>query len=190
MASVGSALVGYAIGTAQVLALEWFQRRHRHRKDLRLLRAELRRAATFTTRFNLRLGVPPEPPLIPRAPNVSSRFLDTVTATDFWLTDVEKEDNTQEALLTIADSCTALDQYLVRIKDRLSAFERTADEFARDELRADIMQRTAWYDGKHQEVLDGIRSALADMERRVSESTFPHQVKRFLHLAARRNDAV
>ena len=46
------ALIGYALGSAQILVIDWIRARTTHRRQLRLLRAELRRLSGFARKYN------------------------------------------------------------------------------------------------------------------------------------------
>src|SRR5690349_8649154 len=102
------ALSGYAIGTAQILMLDWFRARWVHSQQLRLLRAELRRIAAFKAKFGLRLDQPPARDVLPRPVSLSPSFLTTVSTMDFRITDEHRDDNSQEALLGVADGFAAM----------------------------------------------------------------------------------
>lgn len=175
-----SAILGYALGTFQVLLLDWFQRRRRHRTDLRTLRSELRRTSTFARRFDWdQPGAAPEP-IIPRAPNVSATFEQTVTSTEFVLTDPSSDSNLQEVLLTISDNCRALDEYLARIRARIVEFRETEDPTQREQIRRDLHEMSAWYDLRLDPVQELIRSTLENIELRLQEATMTRQLKRLI----------
>jgi hypothetical protein len=58
----GSGLRGYAIGSAQLLLIDWVRNRLSHTRHLRALHAEIRRAAAFNQKyewqFTLHIGGP------------------------------------------------------------------------------------------------------------------------------------
>jgi len=175
-----SVILGYALGTLQVLLLDWFQRRRRHRTDLRTIRSELRRASTFARRFDWnQSGAAPEP-IIPRAPNVSATFEQTVTTAEFVLTDPSDDSSLQEVLLTISDSCRALDEYLARIRATVAEFREAEDPAQREQVRSDLHEMSAWYDQKLDPVQALIRSALENVERRLQEATMTRQLRRLI----------
>ena len=108
-----SALFGYALGTLQILLPDCFRARNAHARHLRLLRADLRNAATYTAKFNWSEGKPVHLQ-IPRRPRVSPTFESTLSETDFSLTDEHLDDNTQQSLLGITDGFQVLDYYLAK----------------------------------------------------------------------------
>lgn len=67
-------LVGYAIGTAQILGLEWFRERRAHVRALRLLRAELQHVDGFEQKYKWTHSKPPASDEVPNPPTVSSSF--------------------------------------------------------------------------------------------------------------------
>ena len=107
-----SALIGYAIGTLQVLALDWFRSRSSHRRRLRVLRAELRRLSLLREKYGWDQVTGPPHDWVPRPPVPTDAFVSLVVDTDFYLTDEHDDDNTQLALLEIVDGCDALRHYV------------------------------------------------------------------------------
>src|SRR5262245_51933766 len=80
------AIVGYAIGTVQVLFIDWARARTLHRSQLRLIRAELRRLAAIHAKFAWRDDGPGSD-VVPKPPELTPTFLQAVAAADFHLTD-------------------------------------------------------------------------------------------------------
>ena len=105
------ALGGYAIGTFQVLALDWIRARRQHTTQLRLLRSELRRARIRSGKFGWVKGQVPGSDSVPEPPVVSDVFTATVASVDFYLTDEFDGDNTQEALFGLLDGMDQLRRY-------------------------------------------------------------------------------
>ena len=81
------AVVGYAVGTIQILFVDWWRRVATHKRQLRLLQAELRRLRTFDAKFRWKDGAPPDDGLVPAPPNPTDLFVRTVGETDWELTD-------------------------------------------------------------------------------------------------------
>jgi hypothetical protein len=62
------AVLGYAVGTFQVLAVDGWQRCAAHRRQLRLLRAELLQLGTYDAQFDWADAGPPDDDQMPRPP--------------------------------------------------------------------------------------------------------------------------
>ena len=115
-----SILIGYAIGTAQILLLDWYRARRAHDRHLRLVRAELRRARGQSETFEWTEDGPSDTTeLIPKPPQVSDVFTDTLARTDFYLTDEHEGDNCQESLFGLLDGLELLAHYRSEILRRL-----------------------------------------------------------------------
>jgi len=175
-----SALIGYAIGTAQILILDWFRSRLAHRRQLRLLRAELRRASEFREKFQLREDEPDEPDKVPRPASLSPRFIDTVAAVDFWLTDEHRDDNSQQAFLTVADGLSSLAEVHTRFTKELDASHASDDKEKQREHREWAIRHADEYDREHDTVHFIIHDALRDLDRRLALSRFWPQAWRLL----------
>jgi hypothetical protein len=72
------ALVGYAIGTVQILLLDWIRARVSHARQLRTLRAYLRQALKLAKTFDWDESGPKDD-FIPRAPYVGPKFVELVS---------------------------------------------------------------------------------------------------------------
>ena len=181
LAPFSSALFGYALGTAQVLAMEWFKARSSHRKHLRLIRAELRRVAGLDARFDWK-GTPPIGHAVkfPMPPSVSPAYIDTITATEFFLTDEHDDDNTQEALLTLLDACATLQHY-AREVPRLTQAANHAEGVQEAERCVNSAVKLAErYDRDRDRLAFILSDALRDIERRLVEARFWPQFRRLL----------
>jgi hypothetical protein len=172
------ALIGYAIGTMQILALGWLQTRASHRSNIRLLRAELRRLDFLTAKFEWRNDGPGSD-TIPIVPELTPTFLQTVVATNFYITDEHADDNTQQALLELMDMTNALRHYS-------QACQQT-NEASKHALGNDRLQ--LWMDAKsladaYDEIVDRFKtqlhSGLADLDRRLADAQYWRQLKRML----------
>jgi hypothetical protein len=76
-----AAVAGYAIGTFQILAIDWWRRVSAHKRHLQLLQAELRRLRTFKATFGWANGSPSDDHT-PASPQPTDLFLKTVGETD------------------------------------------------------------------------------------------------------------
>lgn len=61
-------VVGYAVGTAQILILDWVNARKTHQSHLRLIRAELRRLRAINGKFGWK-DTGPGADVLPSLPN-------------------------------------------------------------------------------------------------------------------------
>ncbi len=174
------ALIGYALGSAQVLFIDWLRDRAQHRRHLRLLRSELRHLSGFTRKYGWTPGVPPADDTIPNPPRITPSYLGLLQHTDFWLTDAHGDDNTQQALIDIADGVAVLEHYSADVRGLLESAgsAKTPGEKAKYAKRG---QETAVvYDQEVDRWLIMVRSALEDVQRRLTQATFARQLGRAL----------
>jgi hypothetical protein len=170
-------LVGYAIGTLQVLAVEWVRRVTRHRSDLRVLRAELRRAASYDSRFAIDDVRPADKTTAPRPPRASPRFADFVTQTAFHLTDKFRDGPTQEALLGVLDACAMFQETLDRWHQIAAEFRQaTLPEQA--SLLTDLKGTARDYDRRLDQFLPVVQNLIADIDERLVQATLWRQLNR------------
>ena len=189
VASGISVLIGYALGTAQILVIDWLRSRWAHARQLRLLRADLRRVSEFQRRFGLLIDQPPDSDTLPRPATLSRSFLETVAALDFWITDEHRDDNSQEALLGIADGFEALKEIHANTIKHLEALRKAGPD--KTELR-EMMETVVDYSGEYDQEVDYIqflvRDSLRDIERRLRAVAFWPQLRRlFTRLPAGAN---
>lgn len=173
-----TAIGGYAIGTLQILTLDWNRARRRHAQHLRLLRSELRRARVRHSKFGWMPGRPPQNDLVPEPPAVSDVFSATVARTDFHLTDEFEGDNSQEALFGLLDGLDQLRRYR---DDTLRAVDLASGASSPTEKQRHLEHGyalAAEYDGVVDVVLCQMDSALEDIERRLKITTVFRQLLR------------
>lgn len=171
------AVIGYAVGTAQVLFVDWWRRVTAHKKHLRLLQSELRRLRTFEAKFNWEDGLPPDDGHIPAPPSPTDLFVRTIGDMDWQLTDEHQDDNSQQSFLHLVDGSKMLRYYA----DKMSAIEQRApmaDKAEMERLRRDGSAYAAVYDAKLDEFLFLIDDALRDVRRRLELTTFGTQLDR------------
>jgi hypothetical protein len=179
MAPLWSALLGYAIGTAQILALDWFKARAAHRRYLRLLRAELRRVGSLTSKYDWKGTFPVGPAIrFPQPPSVSPAYVDTVTGTDFLLTDEHDDDNSQEALLLLLDGCGTLQRYSKAIHESIEEVNTTQSDAVRTHAVKSAMALSERYDQDVDRLKAIVADALRDIERRLDIAQFRPQIWR------------
>jgi len=105
------ALIGFALGSSQVLLIDWIRARSQHRRQLRLLRAEIRRLSGFQRPWGLQRNVVPPDDTTPIPPRITASYQRLLQEVDFWLTDEHSDDNTQQGLIDIADGAGVLERY-------------------------------------------------------------------------------
>lgn len=173
-----SAVIGYAIGTLQILLIDWWRRVAAHRRHLCLLQAELRRLRTFEPKFEWVDGIPPEDEKVPRPPQETELFVRTVGETDWRLSDEIENDNTQQALLHILDGCWTLRLYASEVMAAVdqSRLEKDGEERLKLLFRAAAYAKA--YDGEVDGVLYLVDDALRDLERRLALATLGEQLGR------------
>jgi hypothetical protein len=170
-------LVGYAIGTLQVLTLDWVRRRTSHRRDVLSLRAELRRIAELKSRYGWDEHGP-KTDNIPNPPKPLPIYLETIGRTDFYLTDEHDDDNTQQVLLEVINGCEVLKHYWDRVDHYFDELQHTTDPGAKAKLRERALAAAGAYDTALDRVQFQIRDAIRDLERRLSESSLWRQANR------------
>lgn len=172
-----SAVVGYAVGTIQILAIDWIRSRSKHRIQLRLLRSELRRLSRLRTPYNWNQTSGPPSDKLPRPPIPTTNFTTLVAQIDFYLTDESHDDNTQEGLLDILDGAHGLQHYQREIQKCL------------DEIRGGSGPATvnSWnrafafsqsYDSDLAKLQTIVASAIGDVDRRLKEASLWRQLNR------------
>lgn len=171
-------MLGYALGTAQILIIDWSKTRSLHRRHLRLIRAELRRVASLNSRYNWKGKVPFGPAVrFPRPPSVSPAFIDTITATEFTLTDEHDDDNSQEALLGVLDGCDNLQSMNNRIQQLIDEINSEVRDDRRDFSSEAAIALTERYDSDVGRLEFSLTDALRDVERRLSDTRFRQLIR-------------
>jgi hypothetical protein len=171
------AIIGYAVGTFQVLFVDWWRRIAAHRRQLTLLQSELRRLRTYEAQFRWKDGLPPVDERLPAAPQPTELFVKTVGEIEWRMTDEHSQDNTQQSLLHIVDGCAMLKYYVdksLEIVDRAPF----ADAKDKERLRKKGAGYAAEYDQRIDEILFLIDDALRDIGRRIELADFGRQMER------------
>jgi len=171
-------VIGYAVGTLQILLFEWARRRIAHQGHLRTLRADLRRAGGFQQRFDFTPSGEPSSDAIPRPPSPSPAFADLVVRTDFYLTDEHDDDNTQEALLGILDGCASLEHYVRRFHEATADLRRPGEPAHKILIMSDMREIANAYDRDLEKLLYIISDAIRDIDRRVQVSGLWYQARK------------
>jgi hypothetical protein len=174
------ALVGYALGSAQVLLIDWIRDRRQHRRHLRLLRSELRRLAGFTRKYGWTPGVPPADDTTPNPPRVTPSYLGLLQHTDFWLTDEHSDDNTQQGLIDIADGAAVLERYVADVRGLLDSVKSATTPKEKAKYGKRAQETAVVYDRELDRWLVMVRSALDDVQRRLVEANLARQLGRAL----------
>src|SRR6266487_388199 len=115
------ALIGFALGSSQVLLIDWIRARSQHRRQLRLLRAEVRRLSGFQRHWGLQHRVVPADDATPNPPRITASYQRLLQDLDFWLTDEHSDDNTQQGLIDIADGAAVLERYDADVRGLLGS---------------------------------------------------------------------
>jgi hypothetical protein len=172
-----SAVVGYAVGTAQVLVVDWWRKIAAHQRQLRLIRSELRRLRTFSSKFGWVNGLPPEDEQLAIPPIPTDLFIKTVAELDWTLTDEHRDDNSQQAILQLLDGYALLKRYA----DWVGAVAEKAPNATAGE-KGKLRERGATYadayDARIDEVMLLTDETLTDIERRLANSGFWKQIRR------------
>jgi hypothetical protein len=174
-----TALLGYAIGTAQILFVDWWRRRRDNIRRLRLIRAELRQVHERSKgRYGWDPTTGPKSDETPFPPQVSTEYSAVVAATDFYLTDEHDDDNTQQALLNIVDGVTLLVRYHDSVSELVDQARVEQDKFKKSELLARAVATAERYDGEANRLEYMATDALRDLRRRLGLTGVSTQVTR------------
>lgn len=179
MNSALTAILGYAIGTAQVLFVDWWRRRRKTVRQLRLIRAELRQLQERSQgRFNRDSDRGPDSDSTPNPPRLSSQYSEVIAATDFYLTDEHDDDNTLQALINLVDGVELLRRYHADTLDLMDKAEAADAPIMQRALRNRAVETAAAYDREANRLEYMVRSAVEDTQRRLGLMGFWTQLKR------------
>jgi len=176
--SFWAALVGFALGSSQVLLLDWIRGRSQHRRQLRLLRAEIRRLSGFRQHWGWQHGVVPPTDTTPNPPRVTPSYQRLLQEIDFWLTDEHSDDNTQQALIDIADGAVVLDRYDGDVRKLLDSAKSVPAPKEKAKYLSRAIDTAQVYDRELDRWLLMVTSALSDIERRLRSARTLNQVGR------------
>jgi hypothetical protein len=171
------AVAGYALGTLQVLIVDWWRRIVSHRRQLTLLQAELRRLRSFDSTFHWSDGLPPADEKIPRAPKETELFVRTVGEMDWRLTDEHDDDNAQQAFLHLLDGFSLLRFYADKVME-VADLARTATSAEKLQLRVRGEAYANSYDSRLDDVLFQVDDSLREIARRLEIAKFNEQLDR------------
>jgi|CXWL01.1.fsa_nt_gi hypothetical protein len=179
-----TALLGYAIGTVQVLLLDWKRSRLAHARSLRVLKADLERAKLCDYKFALRPDNPPASDHVPRPPFVGEHFVTTVVALEFSMTDEHPDDSSLAGLLSLADACDMMARVHGQISDLLDKIREDSDQARNRERWESVIDLADVYDSMLDTTMFMIQDALRDLNRRISEVQWRRQLYRATHKLA------
>jgi hypothetical protein len=178
--SVGAfwaAFGGFALGSMQSLLVDWIRGRSQHRRQLRFWRSELRRLSGHRQKFSWTMTQGPSSDTIPNPPRITASYQRLLQETDFWLTDEHQDDNTQQALIDIADGAAMLERYasdVLRLVEQMNA--ASPDDKRKYGGRA--IETAQIYDKTLDRWHVMVDSALTDMERRLRIAKLGRQIVR------------
>jgi hypothetical protein len=174
------ALIGFALGSTQVLFIDWIRSRTQHRRQLRLLRAELRRLAGFSARWGLEHGKIPADDATPNPPRITPSYQRLLQEIDFWLTDEHSDDNSQQALIDIADGAAILERYAQNVHELIDKAGTASDQASKQKYLVRGVDTAQVYDKELARWLTMVNSALADVNRRLRSAQMLRQIGRAL----------
>jgi hypothetical protein len=173
-------ILGYAIGTGQILGLEWVRDRRAHSRALRLLRAEILRLQGFDLQFGWSRATPPASQNIPKPPSVTSVFLSTIASLDWRLTDEHQEDDSAVAMMIIADLCDTMQRYHRIIEIFLDKADAAEDARVAATALDDAIEVAEKYDKEVNQFLFVLDSALKDVDGRLQRCNLWRQLARLV----------
>jgi hypothetical protein len=171
------AVGGYALGTLQILVVDWAKKRTEHRSQLRLIRAELRRLQAINKKFGWQTDGPGADTL-PKPPDLTTTFLQTVASADFYLTDEHDDDNTQQGLLELTDACASLQYHWKEVRQRSEETKTEKDGNRKLKLWIEAKELADAYDELMDMFQIQVSSALRDVDRRLGEASLWRQMNR------------
>jgi hypothetical protein len=174
------AIIGYALGSAQVLAIDWIRNRAQHRRQLRLLKADLHRLSGFTRHWGWKHGSLPPDDTTPNAPRITPSYQRLLQEIDFWLTDEHTQDNTQEALINISDGASVLERYASDVHVHLAAAKSAEEPTQKAKHLTRAVDTARIYDKEVDRWLIMVNGGLKDVERRLRASRTLPQIIRSL----------
>lgn len=178
--SFWSALIGFALGSSQVLLIDWIRSRSQHRRQLRLLRADIRRLSGFRQHWGWQHGVVPPNDTTPNPPRVTPTYQRLLQEIDFWLTDEHSDDNSQEALIEIADGAALLERYDADVRRLLESARGAQTRDEKEKFLSRAVDTAQVYDKELDRWHITVSSALSDVERRLHAAGVAAQLGRVL----------
>ncbi len=172
------ALIGFVLGSTQVLFVDWVRSRTQNRRQLRLLRAELRRLSAFTTHWGWQHGVVPPSDATPVPPRITPSYQRLLQDLDFWLTDEHSDDNTQQALIEIADGAAVLERYDADVRRLLDSAKNATTQAAKAKSLSRAVDTSQAYDKELDRWLIMVASAVSDVDRRLRSASTWRQIGR------------
>jgi len=172
------ALIGFALGSSQVLLIDWIRARSQHRRQLRLLRAEIRRLSGFQRPWGLQRNVVPPDDTTPIPPRITASYQRLLQEVDFWLTDEHSDDNTQQGLIDIADGAGVLERYDADVRKLLDKAKLAPTPAERTTSLSRAVDTAQVYDKELDRWQLMVTSALFDVERRLRSARTMYQLGR------------
>jgi len=172
------ALIGFALGSSQVLLIDWIRARSQHRRQLRLLRAEVRRLSGFQRHWGLQQKTPPADDTTPNPPRITASYQRLLQDLDFWLTDEHSDDNTQEGLINIADGAAVLERYDADVRKLLDEAKSAPTPADKAKYLSRAVDTAQIYDKELDRWHVMVTSALSDVERRLRSARALNQLSR------------
>ena len=168
---------GYALGTLQVLFLDWWKDRASHGRHLRAVSSELRRVRTYLNKFDWPDSGPPSD-YVKKPPAVTPHFAEMVLSVRWALTGEYLNDNTPDVLFFVLDGVDMLQHYAGQIDLRLNRLRDEQGPSKRDVLKREAVQFTREYD----KVVSGLQrlvdTGLDDLAGRELELRLHRQLAR------------
>jgi len=172
------ALIGFALGSSQVLLIDWIRARTQHRRQLRLLRAEVRRLSGFKRHWGLQNKVAPADDATPNPPRITTSYQRLLQELDFWLTDEHSDDNTPQGLIDIADGAVLLERYDADVRRLLDDAKSAQTPPAKAKHLSRAVDTAQVYDEELDRWQVMVASALSDVERRLRSARTFNQLGR------------
>ena len=138
----------------------------------------MRRLDAYTKRFNwtLQHGVPDD--FVPNPPRVTASYERLLQDIDFWLTDEHSDDNTLQALIDIADGSLLLQRYSTDVHRLTDEMRAAKEPKLKSKLMIRVIETSQAYDRELERWLIMVKSAVADVGRRLDIARLTKQIAR------------
>ena len=171
-------LIGYAVGTIQILVVEWWRSVRHHRLHLRLLISDLRGVRRNNNRASIEAfceGTTPVPP------SVSAIFKETIGVADFSLSDQFRDgDNIQEALLSIGPNLDQLERGVGEMRLGIEVHEEETPAIDSPEIIARLSEMATQYNKSLDAMQDMVDDMIEHLEVRLADMSLWRQINRLI----------
>jgi len=114
----------------------------------------------------------------PVPPRITPSYQRLLQDLDFWLTDEHSDDNTQQALIEIADGAAVLERYDADVRRLLDSAKNATTQAAKAKSLSRAVDTSQAYDKELDRWLIMVASAVSDVDRRLRSASTWRQIGR------------